>query len=984
MPLRRRYLLALPLIGLLLAADAERTPQPEDKLLDPARLRDELLQRGMTTLLDAYLEQCPPQSPAEKLIYERQRQLLIYNDKSRDDQECLAALDRAIELLARAIKEHPDDPRAMDWRLQLGKDLIYKRAEPYYNNILFRGGSKEDRERLLAITREATQAFDGLLREIDQWNQKLQTLSESELRKLQNSGELQRYRTLELQSRYFASWARFYRALATPPGAERDKMLEGIITYFTVEKKDWIEIAHKESGVQAQSLLLLGMTYRLAGRAEKAMTALDQAVKTVEALPDPAEQRSLQWVAHLGRMEQVKVLRDAGQYDDALSAIRTITKGLAEEPQSLSVELAAALLEGSIYRKQAEEALESKNQSKHDALMARSRQPLIALANRRPRAKAQIYASLYPLLGKDPDPKKLGPFDQSVLIAGLLTDAATVQQKIDQLTKQVGEKPSAAQGKQLEQLRRQRNETLGRAIATCELLLADGAELARQLHPEAMFNLGVCHFQRGDSLQAVKTFTKLVDAFPSFERSKDAAMYGVQIAAEMNRDPANADRPEVRNAFIDALEALTQRFADTPEAQYWRFYLANTLELAGKTAEAAEQYAKVEPSHENYLDARYYRVNCLMRLHEAAVAQQGADAGKIREQAARLIVEAQSCAEQIGQALTTVEDKDRRRELEQSAGDVLLMAAQVANDPGAGSADYEQTLKILDGFESRFEAYRGLIGRAMRLKIVALQGLDRLDQARQLIPDYVKRDPENAGATLGALLASMQREVRRARERNQPQAAQKAAAEAVELAKWLHQWAVDNQSRLKPGEVFSITVQYAQACLDAGQNERALELFQQCYETNRKQSPDGRATHGPTVYGLAESHYRLGQRAAEAGKSALAREHLSAASKDFMALWRRTKRRTDLWWRALLRALEVPVALRELTVSELEQAKRSGQLGAEGRDKLKTIPSMLDRIRQTISAERMTDNDLGGYEQQFRRLEMRAEALRRRVELVGP
>ncbi len=984
MSLDRRCLLVLPLLTTLIAAGEGRSPQPEDKLLDPARLRDELLQRGMTTLLDAYIEQCPPEGPAEKLIYQRQRELLIYRDKSRDDAECLAALDRAIELLARAIEEHPDDPRVMDWRLQLGKDLIYKRAEPYYNNILFRGGSKDDRRQLLAITRQATEAFDGLLREIDQWNQKLQTLGEAELRKLQNAGEIQRYRTLELQSRYFASWARFYRALATPPGEQRSKMLEGIITYFTVEKKEWIETAHKESGVQCQSLLLLGMTYRLAGKAEQAMQALSQAVKTVEGLTDPAERRSLQWVAHLGRMERVKVLRDAGQYDKALTSIESIQKGLADEPQSLSIELAAALLEGSIYRKQAEEALKTKDRAKHDALMARSRQPLIALANRRPRAKAQIYASLYPLLGKDPDPKKLGPFDQSVLIAGLLTDAASVQQKIDQLTRQGGEKPSGAQAKQLDQLRGRRNDILGRAIATCELLLADTSKLAKQLHPEAMFNLGVCHFQQGGSLKAVETFTSLVDAHPSFERAKDAALYAVQIAAEMNRDPANSDRPEVRNAFIAALEALTQRFGDTPEARYWRFYLANTLELAGKTARAAEQYAQVEPSHENYLDARYYRVNGLMRLLEAAAGRKDADEQKVRRQAAELILEARSCASLITKGLEGVEAEDRRRELEQSAGDALLMAAQVANDPGAGPPDYEQTLKILDGFESRFGSYRGLIGRAMRLKIVALQGLDRLDQARQLIPDYVKRDPENAGATLSALLASMQREVERARQRNQPEAARKAAGEAVELAKWLHQWAIDNRSQLKPGEVFSIGVQYAQACLDAGRNQQALELFQQCYETNRKQSADDKANHGPTVYGLAESHYRLGQQATEAGRIDAAREHFSAASKGFMALWRRTKRRTDLWWRALLRALEVPVALRELTVSEVEQAKRAGQLDPQQREKLATLPSMLDRIRQTITAERMADSDLGGYTQAFRQLEMRAENLRRRAELIGP
>ena len=34
--------------------------QPEDKLLDPSRLRGELLRRGMTDLLQAFLEEAPP------------------------------------------------------------------------------------------------------------------------------------------------------------------------------------------------------------------------------------------------------------------------------------------------------------------------------------------------------------------------------------------------------------------------------------------------------------------------------------------------------------------------------------------------------------------------------------------------------------------------------------------------------------------------------------------------------------------------------------------------------------------------------------------------------------------------------------------------------------------------------------------------------------------------------------------------------------
>ncbi|MBN1344986.1 MAG: tetratricopeptide repeat protein [Phycisphaerae bacterium] len=973
MPLHAGGYLLPGLVCCVVGASGPSQVQPEDKLLDPSALRGELLRRGMNDLLQAYLDECPPESELDKLIYERQRQLAVHADKRRDEDECLAALDKAIALLEQAIEKHPNDPRAIDWRLELGKDLIYKRAEPYYNNILFRGGSKEDREQLLAITTRATKVFDDLIKVIERWNLKLQQLGETELRKLENSGEIARYRTLELQSRYFASWAQFYRALATAPGKERDKLLADIITYFTVEKKEWIETDHKDSGVQCQSLLLLGMTYRLAGKADQAVKYLGQAVKRAEALTDPAEKRSLGWVANLGKMEEVKVLRDSGEYDKALAGIQAITKSLSDETQSLSLELAAVLLEGSIYAKQADEAAAKKDKEAQAKLLAKSREPLIALATRRPQAKARIYSSVYPLLGKDPDPKKLGPFDQNVLVAGLLADAARAQQRIEQVRKEAGASPNADQQKQIAALETERAASLNKAITSSELLLADESKLAKELRAEALFNLGVCCYQRGQALRAVETFTRLLREHPKFDRGKDAILYAVQIASELNMDPANRDRPEIRTAFIEALRGLTRQYPDSAEAKYWQFFLANTLDLAGQARAAAEAYAKVDPTHEDYLDAQYYRVNCLVRLFSEAASSESADPSSLKTQVSEVIDQARACNQRITESLGAITDKQRRDTLTRSAGDVLLTAAQLTNEPPL--TDYKETLDILKGFEDRYSAYRDLIGRAMRLKIVALQGLDQLDKAKQLIPDYLKRDPENAGATLGALLASMQREVTRAKERNDLKAARKAASEAVELAKWLYQWAQDNRKQLKPDEIFGIRVQYAQACLEADQFDQARTLFEQCREEDAARSESKEPSHGPTLLGLAESHYRLGLQAAKDGKYDKARQELQTASKEFLAIWRRSPRHSDLWWQALLRALETPVELRDVSVSQAEK----GGLTEQQRQELAAIPGTLDRVEQTIRAERLTDNKLGGHDQAFRRLEARIDELRKRA-----
>ena len=200
------------------------------------------------------------------------------------------------------------------------------------------------------------------------------------------------------------------------------------------------------------------------------------------------------------------------------------------------------------------------------------------------------------------------------------------------------------------------------------------------------------------------------------------------------------------------------------------------------------------------------------------------------------------------------------------------------------------------------------------------------------------------------------------------------------MAQWLYQWAQDQRERLQADELFSIRAQLARACLQAGRYDQARELFQQCYEEDAARSPNREASHGPTLLGLAESHYRLAQQAAAAGQYEPARKAFSTASQQFMVIWRRAERGTPLWWQALLRALEVPVELREMVVAQLEHARRSRDLSAEERKQLGDLPAALARVEQTIRAERVTHPDLGGQGAAFSRLLNRVNQLRQRVE----
>jgi hypothetical protein len=479
-------------------------------------------------------------------------------------------------------------------------------------------------------------------------------------------------------------------------------------------------------------------------------------------------------------------------------------------------------------------------------------------------------------------------------------------------------------------------------------------------------------------LKAIDVFTRLASEYPKFDRGRDAAIYAVQIAAEVARDPANRNRSEMRKVFINALKTLIETYPDSQEARYWRFFLANMLELEGDFRGAAGEFAKVEAAHENYLDALVHRVNALAALCDNSTASAPADPEVRRREVNALAREATACSAVLCKSLDHVSDAQRRAELEQNAGDVLLTAARLTSAPPLN--DYAGALKILQGFDDRYAAYRDLVGRSMRLRIVALQGLNQLDQARQLIPDYLKRDPENAGATLSALLTSMQQEVVRLRERRDAAGADKAAAEAVDLARWLYKWTQENSQRLKPDDLLGIRTQVAQALLEAGEYVQARDLFQQCHDEDAARSANKEASHGPTLMGLAESYYLIGRQEALDGQYDKSRQDLAVAQQRFMAVWRRAEPRTPLWWQALLRALEVPVELREVLVIQLERARRGRDLTADERHQLAEVPKTLDRVEQTINAERLASPDLGGHGAVFGSLLKRASDLRQRTE----
>ena len=201
----------------------------------------------------------------------------------------------------------------------------------------------------------------------------------------------------------------------------------------------------------------------------------------------------------------------------------------------------------------------------------------------------------------------------------------------------------------------------------------------------------------------------------------------------------------------------------------------------------------------------------------------------------------------------------------------------------------DQALATLAGFESRFASESDLLGRAMRIRILAYQALGELEQAAAIIPQYLKQDPQNAGATLQGLLNTFKDEIAQAEDSGQTEQAQRKGEDALIVARALYTWSEQSTAGLDDSGRLAFKLEYGEALLRTRRAGEALELFRGVVDAGRG-SKNGRA-----LFGLAQA-YSLNDNPRE-------------ALPYFSRLYRDTPEDTDLWWRSFLGEIRCRIAL---------------------------------------------------------------------------
>lgn len=871
-------------------AAAQQVDTPEAARFDAAEFHNGLKKRGLTDLLALHLAEHPPADVVNGTLLNREIRLAEFADPSRSLPERREAIADANRLLESLIDANPGDRRIRAWQMELVTSLLYVEAERYTTGILYRGGSESDRKALHPLMERAVRVSVGLYEELFKEYQALDAMPARQYDRLEATGLIEELESDLAQSDYMLAWARYYRSLSRATDElDRVDELEAVLEYLR-NRSNLLLTPHSETHFQAQALLLTGMTYRQLNQYRSARKVLEQAIEVAANILNDSERRELAWVVTLGRIELVRSHGDAEDFTAAHHELATFRQELRRfAPADFGRSLILALLERTIFRAQAERAEAGQRSGQAKELRNRSVQGLRILANRDPVYRDEIYATLYEVLGENANLTDLQPFERCALLAGALGRAGSLGEELRDLRV----RGLQANDEAVTHTELQRAATLDRAVAIAKSVTESDRPVAPELAAEAAFNLGAALHQRGRRLEAAESFLSVAREHPQFFRAKDAATYAVQLAWELHQDPSLASRPDVRALYVDALTTLTESFPKSTAGRYWQFFFAQHLLSLQRFDEAAEAYDKVQSDHERFHESNYLafesRAYSLKQFDAAEPEQLDA----INRRSPGALFAARRAERTLSEAVQAEADPTRRAGLRRLAAQTTVLTGEVHALPGV--ARWTKALETLDGFENRFPEQPALIGRVLRVRMIALEALGRHDEASSLIPQYVANDPQGAAPTLQGLFDALREEIQRDKRAGREERARARARSAVLIAEGIYNLARRQPDVFRSDAVYALRLQLAESAIETRDFARAAELFEQCLAQDAARATDSNTQDRRALLGTAEAYFGL--------------DRHEEALPLYNRIFRATKRNQPVFWKALLRDLQCRTAL---------------------------------------------------------------------------
>ena len=217
-------------------------------------------------------------------------------------------------------------------------------------------------------------------------------------------------------------------------------------------------------------------------------------------------------------------------------------------------------------------------------------------------------------------------------------------------------------------------------------------------------------------MRAAKCFLEIARAHGESPDALEATTLAVQLAAtaytsEDNPQDVGDSAGDVGEFYADALRTLLHNHPNSEAATYWRFYYAQLLSHRGEYAQAAAEYAQVDPGHEHYLSGAHLRLLSLVRVVKEQAPARTRDAGFTARVDA--VLSAYRDLMRIAQSAREI-DGMQKQVVQRLLADGLLAVADVDILPSINRPAI--ALRRLTNFETRYPDTPDLQGKLWRCR----------------------------------------------------------------------------------------------------------------------------------------------------------------------------------------------------------------------------------------------------------------------------
>ncbi|HDZ20536.1 hypothetical protein LCGC14_0471180 [marine sediment metagenome] len=809
-----RLCVAALAVGLLLPTGVGWTQDDDGEStyqgLPPDALIEQLIQFGMTELLDHYIagsgggpDALIAQATAPGISSDKRNSLL---------EQAINALTGQIDAI-----EPGGDPMEKLERFQLtfkkAWTIVSLRCGPSNQRLRYLRGGDADREEVV----KWTEAPVRTLRRLDQDIQ-------DAIRKLLGAGGphaskylilvMPELEDLQLKVNYRAAWSNFYRAAAINPATNEEMTAKRRLLTDAIDRVGDFAGGEDTHGVKFASILLTGMCLREAGN-------YDEAIAKFRIVRDADTELGLRFSA---LFEMPRTLTEQGKFSEAQTALAQFSAAalqLVGKDYAWEVRLNSAMLGHYLYQRWA-----LADPSRQGQLQTQAEQALVTLVQQE--ANPSYQQEYYKIIAK----KYRGGADEELSSVVLLAKA-----KLKRVEAFQTEQP------------KQREELLDETKKLLGMILERTDPLSQSLRDQVLEEKGIINAVIGESQEAALDFLQLAQDIlkddPNNPRAAQMAENAVRLAYQVLYERQEAGEHishRSREVFIQAAAFLLSQPAwreAKPELAEWYMDLGwQYAQLAGGENDADQKIAMCTKAIEAYesvpaeiggrsntrehMEARYLGLRKRAEILEIMTLAKVSDA-----QALAVRAKLKAYGNDATNAARNAEragDDALRADLFEWGSDAEFRAAELLYEPlgQAGLAVDE-----LVGLRNRWPGTT-ILENSFELEIRVLVKERRVAEAVTKVKNFYDKYPDKGAELIRLVTVQVRKGINKARYDPTAAGSLKNLQEGYyELASMLAE-GIDFKQQQALAENYRLAQMVAEARYEVDKPDLALELFQAC------------------------------------------------------------------------------------------------------------------------------------------------------------